>query len=103
MSTSEGTIAVRLKSPSPTGFTDTSEGRFPTAGSGGITLELAKNSDRSITVTLNGTSGGPFTFRRPIPPCDSRGLHVVIAWGSEVVLYLNGQEDDRQPVTKLDT
>jgi hypothetical protein len=92
----EGTITFWVKPPRPADLTDTSASRFPTAGHGGITVETAKNSDRTITVTLNGTRGGPFTLQRPIPPCASLGLHVRITWNADtVILYLNELEAGR--------
>lgn len=92
----EGTMTFWVKPPRPADLTDTSASRFPTAEHGGITVETAKNSDRTITVTLNGTRGGPFALQRPIPPCASLGLHVRITWNAEtVVLYLNEVEAGR--------
>jgi hypothetical protein len=92
----EGTITYWVKPPRPADLTDTSASRFPTAGQGGITVETAKNSDRTITVTLTGTRGGPFTLQCPIPPCASLGLHVRITWNADtVILYLNELEAGR--------
>lgn len=92
----EGTMTFWVKPPRPADLTDTSASRFPPAEHGGIVVETAKNSDRTITVTLNGTRGGPFTFQRPIPPCASLGLYVRITWNAEtVILYLNEVEAGR--------
>jgi hypothetical protein len=91
-----GTITFWVKPSRPTDLTDTSARRYPTVEHGSITVETAKNSDRTITVTLSGTRGGPFTLRRPIPPCASLGLHVRITWNADTVtLYLNELEAGR--------
>lgn len=89
----EGSIAFTAKPPYPDAFIDNRPGRFPTVTQGEVKLDLVKNSDRTISITLIGAHNRPFTFTHPIPQCDSRGLLVTVTWdASHITLYLNGQE-----------
>lgn len=57
-----------------------------------VDVHAKKNWDCTISLTVSGPFGQTFKFRRPIPPCDKRGLFVAITWAdSKVTLYLNGK------------
>ena len=90
---SEGEIAHWFKSPHPGAFADALPCRWVPFSASGVLLELVKNLDASLSVTVRGIHGRTFTFKAPIPPCDARGLHLAIRWNpASVDLFLNGEK-----------
>lgn len=88
----EGTVSFWLRPERPGGLTDASVVRFPPVSHGSLRVTAVKNPDGKITITTDGLHGRTFTFSEPIPPCDERGLFVVVTWTTaKVELYFNGK------------
>lgn len=91
--TPDGTITFWATAKHPNGLTDSSVVRFPPLSHGSVRVTSVKNPDGKIAINIEGLHGRSFAFNEPIPPCDARGLFVVITWTPQrVTLNLNGQE-----------
>ena len=96
----EGAVAFLLEHDDPDWPTNSSEYTFPTFQHGGISAQVTKNADRSISVTVSGPLHQDFSFKCPIPQCEERGLHVAIVWKHlHCTLYLNGQKAQSKQVS----
>jgi hypothetical protein len=52
-------------------------------------------------IDVEGPIGQHFRYRLAMPVCDTRGLHLVVAWANKQVdLYLNGSLADTVTVEK---
>ena len=88
----KGSIATLLQHDHPNWPTNRAVYHFPEITLEGITFNATKNYDSTVTIFIDGPFGKSYDFKEPIPPCDERGLHVVVTWGkNEVILYLNGK------------
>ena len=68
-----------------------------------ISAKATKHSDKTVEIKLTGPFDKTFVFRRPIPPCDQRGLHVAMTWAdNKVQLYLNGKPEDSKTVEEAE-
>ena len=88
----EGTITFWLRHEDEDWPINSNGYRFPTVTHDGISVEPVKLPDKTMEVRVYGLLGQALTFRNPIPPCDERGLFVVITWKAPewVKLYFNG-------------
>jgi hypothetical protein len=92
----EGSVTYWLRSKQENWATDENEYKFPNVNEQGIEIETAKTKDKTLSVVIRGPLKRMFTFRSFIPPCDSRGLFVVITWKDpEVNLYLNAKQNQK--------
>ncbi len=94
----EGTLAFWVRRPPqrPDVFYDPLPCSFPPVVREGLTAEVTKHRDCTVTVRVSGLHQRTYTFTRPIPLCDDRGLLVVVVWGATgATLYLNGRAVQR--------
>jgi hypothetical protein len=67
------------------------------AAQGDLIVKAVKKASGTVVIEVDGPLNRAFTFQRPLPPCDSRGLLVAVAWNqSAVYLYLNGKRVEQQ-------
>ncbi len=86
----EGSIRFWLQQEQPDWTIDENVYQFRSIRQSGIAIKATKHPDKTIELNVTGPLGQSLRFRQPIPPCDKRGLHVVLTWKqSEIKLYLN--------------
>jgi hypothetical protein len=69
------------------------------AAEGSFILKAVKEACGTVVIEIDGPLGRTFTFRRPLPPCDSKGLLVAVVWSlSAVYLFLNGKRVEERRV-----
>ena len=57
-----------------------------------VRVRAAKYPDKRVHFLAEGPLGCGFGYRFDMPPCDARGLHVVITWKeNKVYWYLNSK------------
>lgn len=57
-----------------------------------VRVSAAKYPDQTVHFIAEGPLGRKFDYKFEMPPCDSRGLYVVITWnGNKVYWYLNSK------------
>ena len=99
----EGSFVFGLSHKHKDWPTNSSGYNFGIIEQGDISAEAKKLPDKTIEIKLVGPFDKTFIFRRPIPQCDQRGLHVAMAWTDDKVqLYLNGQPEDSKTVEEAE-
>lgn len=98
----EGTIELWLKRTAPYNwYSDSKVYEFPTKKHGNIEVTSVKNSDRTLTVSINGLTPNTITMSAPVPHLHTQqGLSVTITWTQNqvspitlsVTLFLNGKQ-----------
>jgi hypothetical protein len=95
----EGSLVFWLNHEHKDWPTNSSGYNFGTSRIEDISAETKKHPDKTIEIKIIGPFNKTFVFQRPIPPCDQRGLQVVITWGNDKVqLYLNGKLEDSKTI-----
>jgi hypothetical protein len=99
----EGSIVFWLNHEHKDWPTNSSGYNFGTIAQKDISAEAKKHPDKTIEIKIIGPLDKTFVFRRSIPPCDQRGLQVVITWKHDnVQLYLNGKPEDSKTVVEAE-
>ena len=99
----EGSIVFGLSHEHKDWPTNSSGYKFPTINQKDISAEVTKHPDKTIEIKVIGPFDKSFVFKKPVPPCDQRGLQVAITWkNNKVELYLNGQPADSKPVEEAE-
>ena len=81
----EGTIALFLQDSDADWATKAKRYDFPKFDDGGITIQVAKDYDRTLL-------GQSFRFIHLVPPPTDKGVHLAITWKRpKVWVYLNGE------------
>lgn len=95
----EGFVGFWLQAEHADWMTNANRYVFQKVERAGITVEAAKDQDRTIEIKVHGLLGRTFTFVHPLPPPQQRrGLHVAIGWERpNVMLYLNGLLTEKVP------
>lgn len=97
----EGSMVFGLNHENKDWSTNSSGYNFGSFQHEEISAKVTKHPDKTIEIELIGPFDKNFVFRRPIPPCDDRGLHVAITWKDDMVqLYLNGELDDSKTINE---
>src|SRR5688572_24061352 len=64
--------------------------RFAPVVSHYVRVVAVKHPNQTLEVEADGPMGRRFQFRFHMPACDSRGLHLVIAWEcNQIQFFLN--------------
>lgn len=89
----EGSVSFWLRNEEDAEWPmNTKEYRFGRIRQSGLTVEACKHIDGTIELLVGGPLGRDLRFRCPVPPCDNRGLFVVINWRRPTAkLYLNAK------------
>jgi hypothetical protein len=94
-----GIISAWLRSAAAGWANDDRGHDLGSAAVGDLIVKAVKEASGAVVIEVDGPLGRTFTFRRPLPPCDSRGLLVAVAWNQSAVhLYLNGKRAEQRRV-----
>jgi hypothetical protein len=92
----EGTISFWIHHEHTDWSMNSNGYNFGSVRQGEITASVVKHPNKIIDVTIDGPFGKQFTFTRPVPEANERGVFVAVTWKNpEVTLYLNGQPADK--------
>ncbi len=99
----EGSIVFELKHEHKDWSTNSLGYNFKGIELQEISAEAKKHPDKTVEIKIVGPFDKSFVFKRPIPPCSQRGLHIAMAWkDNEVKLYLNGKPEDSKSIEEAE-
>jgi hypothetical protein len=90
--TKEGTVMATVGHSHPDWDTNNNSYNWALPGHGLITWGATKNSEKTLSVWIEGPFRAKYDFTVAMPPCPGGQLTIGVTWvKGEVILYLNGK------------